>query len=109
MRFIIAVIDSKSRSASGDEMAAIDEFNDKLQANGHWIIACGIDDPEKAVVLDNRNDLGFVAEGPLHSTDEFMAGFWLIHAENIEEAKALAAEGSKACNRKVEVRPILGG
>ena len=108
MRFIIAVIDSKSRSASGDEMAAIDEFNDKLQANGHWIMACGVDDPAKATVIDNRSDLGQVIDGPLHNTDEFMAGFWIINADSVEEAKQLATEGSKACNRKVEVRPILG-
>ena len=108
MRFIIAVIDSKSRSASGDEMAAIDEFNDKLQANGHWILACGVDDPAKATVIDNRSDLGRAIDGPLHNTEEFMAGFWIINADSVEEAKQLAAEGSKACNRKVEVRPILG-
>ena len=108
MRFIIAVIDSKSRSASGDEMAAIDEFNDKLQANGHWILACGVDDPKQAVVLDNRLDAGLITDGPLYDHDEYMAGFWLINAESIEQAKELAAEGSKACNRKVEVRPLLG-
>jgi hypothetical protein len=108
MRFLIAVIDSKSRSASGDEMAAIDEFNDKLQANGHWILACGVDDPKIAVVLDNRLDAGLVTNGPLHDNDEFMAGFWLINAGSMDQAKELAAEGSKACNRKVEVRPILG-
>lgn len=108
MRFIIAVIDSKSRSASGDEMAAIDEFNDKLQANGHWILACGIDDPEQAVVIDNRDDAGLRSAGPLYNNEEYMAGFWIINAENMEEATALATEGSKACNRKVEVRPILG-
>lgn len=108
MRFIIAVIDSKSRSASGDEMAAIDEFNDKLQANGHWIQACGIDDPEKAIVIDNRLDAGLVSEGPLYNNEEYMAGFWLIKADSMEQARELATEGSKACNRKVEVRPILG-
>jgi hypothetical protein len=37
-----------------------------------------------------------------------MAGFWLIKAESMEEAKALASEGSNACNRKVEVRRLHG-
>jgi hypothetical protein len=108
MRFIISVIDSKTGSATGDEISAIDAFNDKLQANGHFILACGIDDPENAVVIDNRADLGEIRSGPLHKKEEYMAGFWLINAESVEEAKALAAEGSKACNRKVEVRALHG-
>lgn len=108
MRFLIAVIDSKTGTATGDEIAAIDEFNDMLQANGHFILACGIDDPENAVVIDNRADLGQLSEGPLNNNDQYMAGFWLINAENMEVAKDLAAKGSKACNRKVEVRALHG-
>ena len=108
MRFIIAVIDNRTGSATGDEMEAIDAFNDKLQANGNFILACGIDDPENAVVLDNRASLGDIKNGPLYNNEEYMAGFWLINAETIEEAKALAAEGSNACNRKVELRALHG-
>ena len=108
MRFLIAVIDSKSRSGTSDEMAAIDAFNDKLVANDQMIMACGISDPTEATVIDNRADLGAVTPGPLHSTDEFMAGFWLIRAADHAEALGLAAEGSKACNRKVEVRALHG-
>ena len=109
MRFLINVIDSKARSGTSDEMAAIDEFNDKLQANGHWILACGVTSPAEATVIDNRADLGAQSSGPLYDNTEFVAGFWLIHAADEAEALALAHEGSKACNRKVEVRPIIGG
>lgn len=108
MRFLIAVIDSTTNSATGDEREAIDAFNDKLEANGHWIIACGIADPSTATVIDNRKGAGVVTAGPLHDSTEYMSGFWLINAANLDEAKALATEGSLACNRKVEVRPLLG-
>lgn len=108
MRFIIAVIDDTARSASTDERAAIDEFNDRLEANGHWVFACGIDHPRTAVVIDNRGGVGRVAEGPLVDADEFMSGFWIIEADSLEQARALATAGSHACNRKVELRPLLG-
>lgn len=107
MRFLIAVIDANSRTASGDEIAAIDAFNEKLEANGHFILACGVESPAKSVVIDNRSDAGLVSEGPLHDHDEFMAGFWFIKADDWATARELAAEGSKACNRKVELRAIL--
>lgn len=108
MRFIIAVIDNQSGSASGDEMAAIDAFNDGLRDNGHWITACGINSPSTATVIDNRADAGIFTDGPLIDNDEYMSGFWLIEADSLEVAKQLAAGGSKACNRKVELRPLLG-
>ena len=106
MRFLLAVIDSRSNSASGDEMAAIDAFNDKLRAGDHWIFAWGLTDPAEATVIDNRAGLGEVVPGPLHQLDEYMSGFWLINASSKDEAMALALEGSKACNRKVEVRQL---
>ncbi len=108
MRFLIAVIDSNTNTASGDEIQAIDAFNDMLSANGHMIMACGITAPSEAVVLDNRADRGFVSEGPLNATDEYMAGFWLINASSKQQALELAAAGSKACNRKVELRQLHG-
>ncbi len=108
MRFLIAVIDDRSNSASSNEMAAIDEFNDHLTENGQLIMACGIDDPSQASVIDNRAEAGLFTERPLHNVDEFMAGFWLINAESEEQARELAAWGSKACNRKVELRKLHG-
>jgi hypothetical protein len=36
-----------------------------------------------------------------------MSGFWLIEAENMETTMRLASERSKACNRKVELRPFI--
>ena len=109
MRFLISVIDSESNSGTGDEMAAIDAFNDKLQANDQWIFACGIASPSTATTIDNRGGAGLVSAGPANDNVEYQSGFWLIKADSREAAEALAAEGSKACNRKVEVRALLGG
>ncbi len=108
MRFLLSVIDSASRTGSSDEMAAIDIFNAKLQKNGHWILACGVDSPKSAKLVDNRADAGIIRNGSYVDSDEFQSGFWIINAASHDEAMALAHEGSKACNRKVEVRPLLG-
>ena len=108
MRFLLSVIDSASRTGTSDEMAAIDIFNDKLQNNGHWIFACGVDSQKTAKLVDNRADAGITLDGSYSDSDEFQSGFWIINAASHEEAMALAHEGSKACNRKVEVRPLLG-
>ena len=108
MKFIIFVIDDQSEKAGADEMAAIDEFNEMLQANNHWITAAGINHGAAATVLDNRGGAGIIQAGSLYDDVEHYSGFWLIEAADREKALELAAAGSKACNRKVELRPYLG-
>ena len=108
MRFLIAVIDTETNTGTGDEMVAIDAFNDRLETNGHLIMACGITSPREATVIDNRAEANLVSSGPVNDTLEYMSGFWLINAADQTEALALAAAGSQACNRKVEVRALHG-
>ncbi len=109
MRFLISVIDSQTRSPhTPEEIAAIDAFNEKLSAAGQRILAVGLESPKEAVVLDYRNGKSSEADGPLHDTAEFASGIWIVEVANKEQALELAKEGSKACNRKVELRPIIG-
>lgn len=88
-------------------MVEINSFNDSLRANGQWIFAGGLSAPENASVIDNRGDAGIETGKPLFDAKENFSGFWLIEADNPEVAKELAFAGSKACNRKVELRPLL--
>ena len=107
MKFIIFVIDELNNPASPDEMQKINEFNDKLQNNGHWIMAAGIQAGSKATLIDNRNHKGEAKSGSLFDAPEHFSGFWLIEAESAEQAHELAMEGSLSCNRKVELRPYI--
>ena len=107
MRFIIFVIDGQGNPANSDEMAQIDAFNKKLQNNGHWITAAGIQPGAQATVIDNRGNKGEVKPGSLFDAPEFYSGFWIIEAESAEQGLQLAMEGSLACNRKVELRPYI--
>lgn len=107
MKFMIFVVDQQSRSASTNEMAAIDAFNDSLRANGQWVMAAGLADPTKATLIDNTDSKGISTPGSLFQSDDFYSGFWIIDAESETVAQELAMQGSKACNRKVELRPFL--
>ena len=102
------MIDDLTASGKPEEMAAIDIFNEKLQRNGHWITAGGLAAPESATVIDNRNGANLETGKPLFATKENFSGFWLINADDQDAARKLAFEGSQACKRKVELRPLLG-
>jgi hypothetical protein len=109
MKYLLNVIDSETGSGTGGEMAAIDAFNARLQSAGQLIMAEGLASPRASVVLDNRGGAGLVTPGPLHETEQYVSGFWIIEAADRDAALALAAEGSRACDRVVELRPFFGG
>jgi len=106
MRFLISVIDDRSNSGTSAEMVEIDKFNDSLRANNQFIFAWGLHAPETATVIDNRNGANTETGKPLFDAKEHYSGLWLIEADSPETAKKLAYEASKACNRKVELRPL---
>jgi hypothetical protein len=108
MQYLVSVIDDKTGSATPSEMAAIDAFNDRIEAEGHWVFAAGLASPSTATVIDNRGGEALFTDGPFLESKEYLAGFWIIQAPDLDVALKLAAEGSKACNRRVEVRPLLG-
>jgi hypothetical protein len=107
MQYMISVIHDQAGPATPEEDAAIDVFNDRLQAEGHWVFAGGLASPNTATVIDNRGEEALVTDGPFIESKEYLAGVWIIEAPDLDVALALATEGSKACNRKIEVRPFL--
>ena len=107
MQYLFSVIDDTGGLATPDEQAAIDAFNDRLKAEGRWVFAGGLAAPSSATVIDNRGEEAMFSDGPFVESKEYLAGFWIIEAADLDVALKLAAEGSRACNRKVEVRPFL--
>jgi hypothetical protein len=107
MQYLVSVIHDAPDLATPDEMAAIDVFNDRLKAKGHWVFAGGLAAPSTATVIDNRGEEALFTDGPFVESKEYLAGFWIIEAADLDVALKLAAEGSKHCNRRVELRPFL--
>src|SRR3954452_16143762 len=115
MQYLVSVIDATenapsdaSGSATPEEAAAIDELNERLQAEGSWVFAGGLGAPSTATLVDARGGEAVVTDGPYVETKEYLAGFWVLEAPDLDAALALAADASRACNRAIEVRPFLG-
>jgi hypothetical protein len=106
MQYLFSVIHNQTELASDDEQDAIVAFNTRLKADGHWVFAGGLGFPDSATVVDNRTGEAIVTDGPFVESKEFLAGFWVVEAPDLDVAMRLATQGSKACNRKIEVRPF---
>jgi hypothetical protein len=107
MQYLVSVIHDSASLATADEMAAIEAFNDRLQADGYWVFAGGLAAPSSATVIDNRGGEAMFTDGPFLESKEHVAGLWIWEAPDLDVAMKLATEGSKHCNRKLEVRPFL--
>ena len=109
MQYLMNVIHDSRGLAPDDEMDAIGVFNNGMKADGYLVFAGGLGFPDEtsATVFDNRASAGLVTDGPFLESKEFVVGFWIIDVPSHEVAQRLAAEASKACYRKVELRPFL--
>lgn len=105
--YLMSVIDNRTPSATEAEMAAIRTFNDGLKADGHWVFAGGLAAPRDATVIDGRGGEAAYTDGPFLESKEYVGGFWVIQAPDPDTARRIAAEASKHCNRRVELRPFL--
>jgi hypothetical protein len=116
MQYLLSVIDDTADLATPDETAVVgdpnpvsrmlDAFNDRLVAEGYWVFSGGLAAPGTATVIDNRGGDALFTDGPFVESKEYLGGLWIIEAADLDVALKLAAEGSKACNRRVEVRPF---
>src|SRR5215469_7087660 len=106
MQYLVSVIDDKSNPGSTDRQPAISAFNERLIAQGYWVFAGGLADTEAATVIDNRGEQAVFSDGPFVESKEYLAGVWVWEAPDLDVALKLAAEASKVCDRKIEVRPF---
>jgi hypothetical protein len=105
-QYLISVLDDSTSSDTGEEMAAIGAFNKQLKADGYWVFANGLASPSTATVVDGRHGEAVFTDGPYLESKEYVIGLWIIEAPDLDVALRLAAMGSKACNRRLELRPF---
>jgi hypothetical protein len=108
-QYLLSVLHDDSAGpviATPAEAAAIEAFNEKLRADRNWVFAGGLASPGSATVVDARDGEPVFTDGPYVESKEYLIGFWIVEAPHLDAALRMAAEGSKACNRRVELRPF---
>ncbi|MGC0274006.1 YciI family protein [Pseudactinotalea sp. Z1739] len=95
-----------SKEAMLASFADTGAFNDKLQREGYFVFADGLEPATTATTVDGQGESPVILDGPYLETKEYIGGFWVIEAPDLDVALKLAAEASKACRGKVEVRPF---
>ena len=97
----------------GEEQAIADmpdshcvAFDEEIRASGHCIASEALQPVSTATTVRVRNGKVSVTDGPFAETKEFLAGFYMIEARDLNEAIQLAAKIPPAAVGSIEVRPI---
>jgi hypothetical protein len=83
------------------------EFDHDLRRRGQLIFARPLQPPEAAVTVRVRNGRTATTDGPFVETKEFLGGFFLIEARDLNEAIRVAESSPIAPFASIEVRPFL--
>lgn len=97
-----------SADARDAQMRATGELNAELQAAGQLVYVNGFAAAEHGTYVDGRTGDPVTEQGPYTGGAESVNGLWVIDVESREDALALAARASQACQRVIEVRAVGG-
>jgi hypothetical protein len=90
-------------------------FTDDLRKAGRLVAAEGLDISPQSIRIVRATKRGTpsVTDGPFPETKEFLAGYWIVNAANMDEAIEIAARASVApgaggepINIPIEVRLV---
>ena len=78
-----------------------------LQSNGQYVAANPLQPTSTANTVRVRNGKPLVTDGPFTETKEQLGGYFLVDAENLEQAIGIAARIPMARKGTIEVRPVI--
>jgi hypothetical protein len=88
------------------ECKAADAWRGELKKGGHFVFAAGLQSVSTATTVRNCNGKVSMTDGPFAETKEFLGGFTIIEARDLNEALQLVSKFASALVT-VEVRPVV--
>jgi hypothetical protein len=77
-----------------------------LTASGHFIDGAPLQTTDSATTLRVRDGRAITTDGPFAETKEQLAGFYMLEAQDLNEAIRLAEKIPPARYGSVEIRPV---
>jgi len=102
-----AAFDKIGKEKQQQMLAESVQLTHRLHADGRYLSASPLQPAATAAIVRVREGKSFVTDGPFIETREQIAGYFLIHAKDRDEAIAIAARVPGARIGTVEVRPLI--
>jgi hypothetical protein len=78
-----------------------------LEKSGHHVFSAGLQSSRTAKTVRERSGNVSITDGPFAETKEYLGGFTLLDARDLNEALELASRLPAARLGSIEVRPVL--
>ena len=113
MQYICLIYgDEQSFQGMGDEdrnqvMADYMAFTESIGKSGNLVAGDALQPTTTATTVRVRNGETLVTDGPFAETKEQLGGYYVIDANDADEALAIAARIPGAQHGSIEVRPVV--
>jgi hypothetical protein len=105
MKYLCLVYGDESKMQEVDDRHCL-AFDASIRSSGHCIASEALQPVATATTVRVRNGKVSVTDGPFAETKEYLAGFYMIEAKDLNEAIQIASRIPPAEVGCVEVRPI---
>ncbi len=101
------VFDKMSKKIQQELLAESVDLTHQLHGKGQYLSASPLQPSRTAVIVRVRDGKSFTTDGPFIETREQVAGYFLIEAQDLDQAISIAAKVPGARIGTVEVRPLI--
>ena len=109
-KYLLSVYQPDNPAPEGVDLDAImrdvEAMNEELREKGAWVFAGGLHEPSTATVLRAQGGDVLATDGPFAEGKEFLGGFTIIQAADLDEALEWGRMLARATRLPVEVRPF---
>ena len=105
MKYLCLVYGEEQAMASIPDRDCV-AWGEALKKRGQYLAAESLQPTRTAQTVRVRGGKAIVTDGPFTEAKEFLAGFYLIDAADMEEAVEIASKIPPARAGSVEVRPV---
>ena len=110
MKYMLLIYTDENAYADGErEQCYVEstELTHDLNARGQYVAANPLQSVSTATSVRVRDGKRLVTDGPFAETREQLGGYFLVEANDLNEAIAIAARIPGARKGAVEVRPVM--
>ena len=112
MKYLLMIYDSEQQEAQrkpaemGAMLAEYGRFTESIRQSGHYLGGHRLRPVTDATTVRIRDGKTLTTDGPFAETREQLGGFYLIEAEHLDDAIAIASRIPSARTGSIEVRPV---
>jgi hypothetical protein len=111
MQYMLLIYNAEGQKLSPEEQGKLFQeymaFTQGIVKDGKFKAGDPLEPTSTATTVRVRNAKTLTTDGPFAETKEQLGGYYIVEAENLDEAVAMAARIPGARTGSIEVRPVM--